>query len=190
MRGGFCSNSSDRLLVEVLVKLRAGLLGLLLFAAAACGTQAPVENPGGPAAPGATASADALRFTATTVDGQPFSSESLAGKPVVLWFWASWCPVCQRESAGVAKVAQANTAVTFVGVAALSDTAGMREFVKNYGIGSFTNLADTNASVWQRFGVTSQPAYAFIRPNGTVETVKSSLSEDELASRVHQLAGT
>jgi peroxiredoxin len=87
----------------------------------------------------------------------------LAGKPAVLWFWASWCPVCQRESAGVAKVAHANTGVTFVGVAALSDTAEMREFVKNYGIGPFTNLADTNASVWQRFGVTSQPAYVASR---------------------------
>jgi hypothetical protein len=38
--------------------------------------------------------------------------------------------------------------------------------------------------------VISQPAYVFIRPNGTVETVKSSLSADELASRVHQLAGS
>ncbi|AEA23544.1 thiol-disulfide isomerase/thioredoxin [Amycolatopsis echigonensis] len=136
------------------------------------------------------AAPDALKFTATTVDGQRFSGESLAGKPAVLWFWASWCPVCQGESAGVEKVAQANSTVTFVGVAALSDAPAMREFVTRYGIGSFTNLADTDASVWQRFGVTSQPAYAFVRPNGTVETVKSGLSEDELAARVHQLAGT
>jgi peroxiredoxin len=174
--------------VKVGVRILA-LMFLVVTVAAGCGKPAP----GGAQHQSATApgvSPEALRFTATTVDGKQFSGDSLAGKPAVLWFWASWCPVCQGESGGVAKVAQANTDVTFVGVAALSDVPAMREFVTRYGIGSFTNLADTNASVWQRFGVTSQPAYAFIRRDGTVDTVKGSLSEDELASRVHQLAGS
>jgi thiol-disulfide isomerase/thioredoxin len=33
-----------------------------------------------------------LAFTAHTVGGKRFDAASLAGKPVVLWFWAAWCP--------------------------------------------------------------------------------------------------
>ncbi|GAA2888845.1 hypothetical protein GCM10020220_093800 [Nonomuraea rubra] len=35
---------------------------------------------------------DVLRFTATTLDGQKFDGASLAGKPVVFWFWAPVVP--------------------------------------------------------------------------------------------------
>lgn len=37
-------------------------------------------------------------FTTTTYDGQPFSSESLAGKPHLVYFWFTGCPPCVRTS--------------------------------------------------------------------------------------------
>src|SRR5262249_56468688 len=36
-------------------------------------------------------------FESQTLDGQPFSSRDLAGKPVIVNFFASWCPVCSME---------------------------------------------------------------------------------------------
>lgn len=135
-----------------------------------------------------TASAtELLQFTAKTVDGQDFSGQSLAGKPAVLWFWAPWCTTCQGEAAGVAKAAKANQAVTFVGVAALDQVAAMRNFVAKYGL-DFTNLADVDGSVWQHFGVTIQPAFAFIGKDGSVDVVKRTLSENDLAQRLATLA--
>lgn len=179
------------------------LLGLVLGAvvlAAGCGTGGDSEDPR-PSSPAVTeegqkqqetpAPVEALRFTATTVDGQEFAGESLAGKPAVLWFWAAWCPVCEGEAPGVANAAESNAGtVEFVGVAALSDTPAMQDFVDRTGIGSFANIADTDSAVWQRFGVTAQPAYAFISPNGTVDTVKGSLSEDELTAKIDQLTAS
>ncbi len=134
--------------------------------------------------------AEQLRFTAKTVDGKDFSGQSLAGKPAVLWFWAPWCPVCKREAPTVAKVAQANaTKVTFVGVAAQDEVPAMKDFVSQYKMGSFTHLADVDASVWRRFGVTSQPAFAFIGTDGSVQVVKSTMSEQDLAERIGKLSG-
>jgi thiol-disulfide isomerase/thioredoxin len=37
-------------------------------------------------------------FATTTYDGQPISSESLAGKPYLLYFWFTGCPPCVRTS--------------------------------------------------------------------------------------------
>jgi len=134
--------------------------------------------------------AEQLRFTAKTLDGNEFSGQSLAGRPAVLWFWAPWCPVCQREAPTVAKVAQTNTGVTFVGVAAQDELPAMRQFVSKYDMGSFVHVADLDAAVWTRFGVTVQPAYAFIGSDGSVDVVKSSMSEPDLAARVDALDRT
>jgi len=36
-------------------------------------------------------------FESQTVDGQPFSSRDFVGKPVIVNFFAGWCPVCSME---------------------------------------------------------------------------------------------
>ena len=174
-------------------------LGLVIAAfalVAGCGSPANTgEQAGGTpqtapntAAPGAGTAAEQLRFTAKTVDGKDFSGQSLAGKPTVLWFWAPWCPVCQREAPTVAKAAQANRGVTFVGVAAQDEVPAMQEFVSKYKVDSFVHLADVDAAVWTRFGVTAQPAFAFIGADGSVDVVKGTLSEQDLAARLSALA--
>ncbi|GAC1401751.1 MAG: protein disulfide oxidoreductase [Mycobacterium sp.] len=131
--------------------------------------------------------AEQLQFTAKTINGQDFSGQSLARKPAVLWFWAPWCTTCQGEAPGVAKAARANPAVTFVGVAAQDQVPAMQNFVAKYGLG-FTNLADLDGSIWRQFGVTIQPAFAFISPDGSVDVVKRTLSEQDLAARISTLA--
>jgi hypothetical protein len=62
------------------------LLGLL--AACSAGSPAPEVV----AAPDATAgaAAEALDFTAPTIDGGQLEGSSLAGGDVALWFWAPW----------------------------------------------------------------------------------------------------
>ena len=39
----------------------------------------------------------AENFTATTLQGKPFSLEELRGKVVVLTFWSTRCPICSSE---------------------------------------------------------------------------------------------
>ncbi|WP_447007386.1 protein disulfide oxidoreductase [Saccharothrix isguenensis] len=134
--------------------------------------------------------AEELKFTAKTVAGADFSGESLAGKPAVLWFWAPWCPKCRREAPGVAATAKDNGAVTFLGVAALDEVPAMATFVDRFKLDGFTHLADEEAAVWKRFGVTAQPAYAFVDRDGKVDVVTTQLSEEQLRERVTALAGS
>ena len=130
---------------------------------------------------------DALAFSSKTLAGAEFTGQSLAGRPAVLWFWAPWCPTCQAEAPTIAGAAQQHPDVTFVGVAALDQVPAMNQFVATYRLGGFSHLADTDTSVWQHFGITQQPAFAFIAPNGTVEVVKGTLAETELNQRLDAL---
>jgi thiol-disulfide isomerase/thioredoxin len=164
---------------------------------AACGSEPGPEPSAAPAATPATAASQApaddavpaqLQFSARTVDGQEFTGASLLGKPAVLWFWAPWCPTCQREAPMVGQIAEANPAVTFVGVAALDQLPAMQEFVDTYPVNGFSHLADTDGAVWAKFGVTHQPAYAFVGADGSIDVARGSLSEAELTERVTALS--
>lgn len=131
----------------------------------------------------------ALRFTATTVDGSRFDAATLAGKPTVLWFWAAWCPRCRAAADDVAGVQRDFAGkVNVVGVAGLeSGDAAMREFVADRGIGGFVNLADDAGEVWRRFKVTTQEYYVILDRGGAI-VHKGPLSPDALRDRVTALA--
>lgn len=145
---------------------------------AATGTSATSQSPPVP---------EQLKFTANTVDGKEFSGESLAGKPALLWFWAPWCPKCQAEAPTIAEAVSSASNVAFVGVAAQDELPAMQGFVDRFDLGSFPHIADTDATVWKRFGVTYQPAYAFVSSDGTIEMETDQLNKDELLTRIGAL---
>ena len=137
----------------------------------------------------ATATAADLNFTGTTLSGATFNGASLQGKPAVLWFWTPWCPFCNQEAPNVSAVAAANPNVTFVGVSTRADVSAMANFASKYNL-NFTNLNDADGSIWAMFNVPWQPAYVFLRPDGSstfVNNPVSAMSQQELTNRVQAL---
>ena len=169
------------------VGLVAGCGGSGGDAASATLSVSPAEQPAPSNAPVVPAVPAELNFTAKTLGGPEFSGQSLAGKPAVFWFWAPWCPTCQREAPDVAKVARANPDATFVGVAALDQEPAMQEFVDKYDPGLFTTIAAVAGPGRQAAGVTAQPAFAFVGADGSVDVVRGTLGEPALNTRVSTL---
>ncbi|MBA2640150.1 MAG: redoxin domain-containing protein [Nocardioidaceae bacterium] len=125
-----------------------------------------------------TAVPEVLDFEATEVSGEGFAGADLAGTDTVFWFWAPWCTECAAAAPGVQAAAEATGDVNFVGVAGLSsDVAAMEGFVDQHGL-EFPQLADSDGSVYTRFGVTQQDTYVFVSAEGEVETI-SGYSTDE-----------
>lgn len=44
-------------------------------------------------------------FSIRTFDGSTYSRESLKGKPLMLVFWNTWCPICRRELPNISRLA-------------------------------------------------------------------------------------
>jgi thiol-disulfide isomerase/thioredoxin len=58
------------------------------------------SQPGAPAVPAAALDEAATAFWQTSFpqpDGQPLAMAGLRGQPLVLNFWATWCPPCVKE---------------------------------------------------------------------------------------------
>lgn len=139
-------------------------------------------------APRATA-VGKLGFTGTTLDGKSFAASSLAGKPVLLWFWAPWCPTCVAEAPDVLSVRQAYAGkVGVVGVAGLDRQENMQPFVDRTMTGEIVHLADPEGEIWRRFEVTQQSTYVLLDVSGNV-TFRGVVGGDELRAKVAALAG-
>ena len=102
-------------------------------AAAAAGAAWQAWRAEQPAAPAALDPATAAFWQAsfTQPDGQPLAMASLRGTPLVLNFWATWCPPCVKEMPELDRFARqlAGSAGRVVGLAVDNPTA-VREFLR------------------------------------------------------------
>jgi thiol-disulfide isomerase/thioredoxin len=169
-------------------RARAGAVLLTLgLLSAACGSGGTEEVATDDARPSAEV-AQPLSFTAITLSGEEKDVASLTGEPVVLWFWAPWCTICRVEAPDVAAVAaDLEGEVTILGVPGLGPTDDMRAFVADTGTDGLEHLVDADGSLWQRFGVVSQPSFAFVSPDGAVELFGGALGAEQLEARAAAL---
>lgn len=65
------------------------------------------------------------------LSGNSVDIAALKGKPVVLYFWASWCGACKLTSPTVDAFAQSHPNVAVVGVA-MDDEADVRAYLKDH----------------------------------------------------------
>ncbi|MEU4333868.1 thioredoxin-like domain-containing protein [Micromonospora lupini] len=165
--------------------------------AAAAGTApAPTSSPASPATPatGSPSAApapvpDTLRFTGTTLTGSAFDATRLAGRPVVLWFWAPWCATCASQAWTVAEIApRYRDTVPIVGVAGLGEQRDMKNFVSEFDLGDMPQIDDRKGTLWKRFKVTEQSIFVIIDRDGTV-VHQGFLDGESLSARVAALAG-
>ena len=177
------------------VNLRtAAASGLLVAVVAVSGCGGTPSTRGAPAtappgAPGgqATAPADVLDFTARTVTGAAFNGRRLAGKPVVLWFWAPWCATCRAQAGWVSALAEKYAGkVSVVGVGGLDASGAVRDYGAT--LSGFPQLDDANGKIWTRFGVIVQSSYVVLDAADRVQ-FQGYLDNDELDRRVAQLVG-
>lgn len=161
-----------------------GLIAAALLALAGCGSQtSPADHPD-PIGAGKVADYD---FTGTTLEGETFDGQSLAGRPAVVWFWAPWCPTCRAQSATVSQLAEKyDGKVAVVGVGGLDSQEAIEAVAGQ--IPHVTHLVDTEGEVWRHFRVTAQSTYEVIDADGEI-IAEGYLDDDELVELVEQLAG-
>ncbi len=106
----------------------------------------------------------------------------LRGTPVVLNFWASWCPPCREEAPLLERAWRdgRERGVAFVGLNMQDLTEDAHSFLREFD-NSYLNIRDQGNAVALEWGVTGLPETFFIAPNGyVVAHVVGAVSEDQL----------
>ncbi len=110
--------------------------------------------------------APALRLT--DLDGRAVDLVDLAGRPVVLNFWSTWCPPCIAEHGVLLDGARRyGDRVRFLGVVYQDDPDLIRAFVSGRGAWG-PSLLDPGSEVAIRYGVYGPPETFFIDGQGVV----------------------
>ncbi len=115
-------------------------------------------------------------FTALDEDGNEVRLSDQLGVPVILNFWASWCPPCAAEMPHYNKIAAGygEEALRVIMVDMVGSDGETREngaaFLEREGLSSFTVWYDERQEAAYTYGVTSLPTTVFIDANGNIVT--------------------
>ena len=122
-------------------------------------------------------------------DGTVTSFDAFAGKPMVLNFWASWCPPCAAEMPDFQAVHdRLGDRVTFLGMNSQDvDRAAAEHLVAATGV-TYLLASDPDGSLFQEFGGVGMPTTVFIDEEGRVVASHSGiLFAEDLERQIRDL---
>ena len=125
-------------------------------------------------------------FVLPDANGRQVSLSEYRGKPLILHFWATWCPYCKRLQPGLAAVARQYTdrGLVLLGVSFSEDEGAEPQAVLRQRGLHFKTLVDGDA-VAQLYGVRGTPTTFFINRAGEiVGMTNTSDPEDPVLQRL------
>ena len=158
----------------LLAAIATGCAVLLLGAAltlAPTGKPAPIPN-----------------LSLSGLDGRTVQLASLAGKPVVINLWASWCPPCRREMPVLRQAQLSHPEITFVFANQGETAEAVRKYMAAEHIALDNVLLDSSSQLGSLTSSGALPTTLFYNAKGTlVERRLGELSAATLAERLESL---
>lgn len=110
-------------------------------------------------------------------------SEYRGRKPVVLDFWATWCPNCQRDVPHLNEFyGKYKDKVEVIGIDLQEDSSLVQKFITQKGI-TFPIALDTNGQASRAYGVRYTNFHVLIDIDGNVfKTIPGDISESDITS--------
>lgn len=159
------------------------LLCLLVLAATAAGAQADADivKVGDTMPP----------FTIVHDDGTTLSSATLKGKVVLINFFATWCPPCQKELAAVQETLwpayKDNAQFRMLVVGREHTDADLRKYNDKKGF-TFPLYPDKSRAVYASFATSLIPRTYLIGKNGKVIYTASGYTDEEFALLMNKIS--
>lgn len=101
-------------------------------------------------------------------DGEPVTMADYRGTPLLVNFWASWCPPCVAEMPDLEAVHQASEGeVAFVGVNTQDTREQASALVEETGV-TYDLVRDPDGELFRAFGVFGMPTTFYVDASGDV----------------------
>ena len=119
---------------------------------------------------GARVGEPAPGFKLQNLDGQSISLSDLRGKPVMLNFWATWCPPCRSEMPYIQEIYEewSGKGLEVLAINIGESPSKVKEFLQSYNL-SLPVLLDTKQAAARKYNVPPIPTTFFIDKDGTIQ---------------------
>lgn len=99
------------------------------------------------------------------LDGKSVSLNDYKSKPVIIYFWASWCPTCKLQSSAIDELSKEFQVLT-IAVNSGSDKE-IKEYMDEKGY-SFATINDKSGNISRDFKVKAFPTTFVLDSNGSI----------------------
>ena len=109
-------------------------------------------------------------IVAQTLQGDEFDLREHRERPMLVHFWATWCPVCELENSNVASIAGDYQVIT---LASWSEgVEQVKDYLQQENL-SMPVIVDEDGEWAKVYGVKGVPASFFIDTNGDIQLIES-----------------
>jgi thiol-disulfide isomerase/thioredoxin len=116
------------------------------------------------------ASGPAPLLSGMTLAGENYTLPQEPGEPVLVYFWASWCPVCKLQDGNIAMLSQKYPVIT-VAMSSGTDEELGKHLEQEEVI--FRVINDESGKISKRWGVKGVPTTFIIDGGGEIRFVES-----------------
>jgi len=107
-------------------------------------------------------------FSATTIGGKLFSSQAKHHKPLLIHFWATWCPICKIENSSISALSSKFDVIT------VAESSGsnkkIKKFLQQHHL-KFRVINDKNGLIASLFKVKAFPSSFIYNPKNKLKFV-------------------
>lgn len=130
-------------------------------------------------------------FVLKSLDGTEYRSDAIIGKkPLMLVFWATWCPNCKEEIPALKKIhadfGKQGLELIAVNVGMNDSAAKMKRYIEKYKI-TYPVAFDKGSEITKRFKVQGTPTVIILDKSGIVR-YRSAAVPDDLEKHYENLA--
>jgi cytochrome c biogenesis protein CcmG, thiol:disulfide interchange protein DsbE len=127
-------------------------------------------------------------FTLTALVGSQVRLADLRGRPVVLNFWATWCPPCRAEMPQLEAASRRySDQVAVIGVNQVEPAGTVQVFANEVGL-TYPIPLDSSGTASRLYGVRSLPTTFFIDREGVIRQIQvGGLTEATLADMLRSI---
>ena len=117
---------------------------------------------------------DLSQFNIELMDGGRMQISEHAGRSVLLYFWSTWCPICNLQKGSVQSISEDHPVIS---IASWSDTDEVKAYILENEL-TFPVMMDEDGHLARDFGLKGVPVSIILSPTGEMSFVETGFTTE------------